>query len=173
MKSSILLGAVGGAAEELFTREDAPPLGGVTGPVEYRPGLLVPALDNWGPCSMLFVTAGRRWVSNTFPGLTEHQTCAGSPVLEVTVGVARCSSAFGDEHGNPPSADTLGRELDVQEDDKDRLERAVCVAMARLREQRHVSNWSRGPVEVQGPEGGTVAVYVTLLVQMTKTGVAG
>ena len=173
MKSSILLGALGGALEQSFNDPEKAPLGGVTGAVEYRPGLLVPALDNWGTCSMLWVTAGRRWRSTTFPGMTEHQTCQGQPVLEVTVGVARCSTAFGDEHGNPPSADTLGRELDVQEDDKDRLERAVCVAMARLREERHMANWSRGPVEVQGPEGGTVAVYVTLLVQMTKSGVAG
>lgn len=173
MKSTVVIGALGAALDERFNDADAPPLGGVAGAVEYRPGLLVPALDNWGTCSMLFVTAGRRWLSKTFPALTEHQTCAGVPVLELTVGVARCSSAFGDENGNPPSPDTLAGEMDVQEDDKDRLEAAVCSAMKRLRDDHHVSAWSRGPVDVQGPEGGTVAVHVTLLVQLTRSGAAG
>ena len=173
MKSSILLGALGGALEQSFNDPEKAPLGGVTGPVEYRPGLLVPALDNWGTCSMLWVTAGRRWRSTTFPGMTEHQTCQGQPVLEVTVGVARCSTAFGDEHGNPPSPEMLAAEMDVQEDDKDRLEIAVCSAMRRLTGDRHIANWSRGPVDVQGPDGGTVAVYMTIMAAMTKTGVAG
>lgn len=173
MKSSTLLGALGGALEDVFNRPDAPPLGGVTGPVEYRPGLLIPALDQWGDCSMLWLTAGRRWRSSTFPATGDVQDCRGQLVLEATVGVSRCSTAFGDERGNAPSAETLAAEMDVQEDDKDRLEVAVCRAMGRLREERHIGAWSRGPVEVQGPEGGTVAVYVTLTAQMTRSGVSG
>lgn len=172
MKSATLLAALGAALDKRFNDATAPPVGGVAGPVQYRPGLLVPALD-WHDCSMVWVTAGRRWRSTTFPALTETQTCSGPLILEATVGVARCSTAFGDEAGQPPSLETLAAEMDAQEDDKDRLEAAVCTAMAGMKRDLLVTQWSRGPVETQGPEGATVAVYLTLRAEMTTAGIAG
>ena len=172
MKSAALLAALGAALDKRFNDATAPPVGGVAGPVQYRPGLLVPALD-WHDCSMLWITAGRRWRSSTFPALSETQTCSGALILEATVGVARCSTAFGDVNGHPPGLDTLAAEMDAQEDDKDRLEAAVCGAMAGMKRDLLITQWSRGPVETQGPEGATVAVYLTLLAEMTPAGLAG
>lgn len=172
MKSTKLLGALGAALDARFNDATRPPLGGVPGPVEFRPGLNVPALDNWGTCSMLWVTAGRRWRSQTFPVSAEGQRCEGGTVLEVTVGVARCSNALG-ELGDPPTVEHMAQEMDVQEDDKDRLEAAVCSALNGLRRDLHVTDWARGPVDTIGPEGGTVAVFITLTAAMAPSGLSG
>lgn len=159
-------------ANKVFNRPDDPPVGGVTGPLGVKPGVLVPALDNWDDCSQLFLTTGSRWRSQSFPQPDPMGACGGMYVAEFTVGVARCSQAF-TEDNRLPSDEDLEREFTVQEDDKDRLEISICRAMGHLKDQGLISHFSRGPVHTQGPEGMTVAVYCTVTVAIQQMGMAG
>lgn len=158
---------------KVFNDDTKPPVGGVTGELEFRPGVLVPALDNWDTCSLLFLTTGGRWRTDQFPAVQAVGGCSAMYVAELTVGVARCSQAFGDSRGNPPGPGVTSAEFEVQEDDKDRLEIALCRAMARLRDQGLIEHWVKGVTHTQGPEGGTVAVHATVTVSITKKGMTG
>lgn len=172
-RTSAVTALIGHELNTVFNDADNPPQGGVTGELEFRPGVLVPALDNWGTCSLLFLTTGGRWRTDQFPTVMDAGRCGGMYLTEVTVGVSRCSNAFGDSRGNPPPPGQTAAEFEVQEDDKDRLEIALCRAMGRLQEQGLIDQWSRGVMHTQGPEGGTVAVYCTVIVAITKKGQQG
>lgn len=151
--------------DKAFDNEEAPPVGGVSGGVELRPGVSLPALDNFGECSMAWVMAGMRYRTEVFPTPVESSVCGGRLVCEWTVGVARCSEALG-EGGVLPSRETMEGEFAVQEDDKDRLWWATCGAARELEREGVVVNVAMWPVEVYGPEGATVAVYRSLAFEL-------
>lgn len=151
--------------DRAFNDDAAPPVGGLSGGAQLRPGVSLPALDNFDECSLAWVMAGMRFNTETFPTPTEVSRCGSRLVLEFTVGIARCSVALGDG-GVLPSLDQMEAEFAAQEDDKDRLWKATCVAAKELRDSGAVINTALYPVEVYGPEGGTVAVYRSLMFEI-------
>lgn len=154
-----LMGQAFNPADEART-----PVGGAVVP-EFRPGENIPALDAFGECALAWVTAGSRWRTDSFPAVSPAARCGGRRVGAFMVGVARCSVAL-DDGGQLPSQEQMAREFGVQEDDKDRLELVACKAAQRLVRAGVASNVAVDPVMVYGPEGGTVAVYVTVTVEL-------
>ena len=119
--------------DKAFNDEKVPPVGGLSGGCQLRPGVSLPALDNFEECSLAWVMAGLRFNTTQFPTPAETTKCSSRPVLEFTVGIARCSRALG-EDGSLPSLEEMEQEFAAQEDDKDRLWKATCVAMRELRD---------------------------------------
>lgn len=154
--------------DKAFNDKRSAPVGGLGGPCQLRPGVSLPALDNFDDeCSLVWVMAGTRFNVDTFPTPSDVMRCGTRPTLEFTVGVARCSFALG-EGGALPSLEEMEAEYARQEDDKDRLEWAMCKASAALQGNGEALNVALSPVEVYGPEGGTVAVYRSIVVEKGK-----
>ncbi|MES9219225.1 hypothetical protein ABEQ89_12350, partial [Cutibacterium acnes] len=123
--------------DKAFNDSEAPPVGGVSGGTELRPGVSLPALDNFDTCVLAWVMSGIRFRTETFPSPAEIPQCGGRLAVEFTVGIARCSEALGDG-GVLPSIETMEREFAIQEDDKDRLWAATCRAAKELEMEHHV-----------------------------------
>lgn len=155
-----------GLMAEVFNPADEArtPVGGAVVP-EFRPGENIPALDAFGECALAWVTAGSRWRTSSFPAVDPAVVCGGRRVGSFVVGVARCSVAL-DDGGQLPSQEQMAHEFGVQEDDKDRLELVACQARRRLVNRGVALNVGWDPVMVYGPEGGTVAVYVQITVEL-------
>lgn len=149
-----------------FNDPQSPPVGDLAGPTQLRPGWGLPALDNFEDCAMAWVLAGTRSRTQSFPTISDVVRCDGSRLWEFSVGVARCSVAL-EEGARLPSLETMEAEYATQEDDKDRLEYAVCQAMDDLGRRNIIANYAFGPVEVYGPQGATIAVHRTILVTPT------
>lgn len=155
--------------EHVFNSDRARPVGGLTGECQLRPGMVLPPADNFGDCeSMLFLIAQSRFKTESFPSAVIASNCRGRLVAEFTAGVIRCSQALGYD-GGLPSAETMASEFATQEDDKDRLWFALCQAGGALVEDDRAVNVGFGPVEVLGPEGGSVAVYQQIIIELRKT----
>lgn len=148
---------------------DNTPVGGTTGAVQLRAGEGIPPLDVFGQCAPLaWIQIRARQRSATFPTPTTPQAPCTAPLLvEVVLGVARCTAAFGDAHGSPPSAAQMAAEYDAQEDDADRIDRALCIAARAADDADITLSWAPGPIEVTGPEGATIAVTATATFHLT------
>ena len=157
--------------DRAFNDDDAPPAGGVSNGCQLRPGMGLPALDNFDDCVLAWVMSGQRGKTEAFPTMMDATQCNGRPVWEFSVGVARCSDALGDAP-YLPSIEQMESEYAVQEDDKDRLEAATCRAVRELQDANRVQNVALGPVEVYGPAGATVAVFRTIIIEPTKGGMS-
>lgn len=156
------------ALRVLFTTDgENAPVGGITGQPQLRAGDGVPALDNFDECSLLFLNITGRYRTTQFPQQAiENAHCGTSFVLEVQIGVARCSVAL-DYAGNLPDAATMEAEFNAQEDDADRLDRALCVTAREAQRNNIIHDWAPQATEVVGPEGGTVAVVSKALFHLT------
>ena len=154
--------------DRAFNDPDIAPAGGLSGGCQLRPGMGLPALDNFDEeCSLAWVMAGVRGVTEAFPTMSDVASCRGRTVVEFSVGIARCSTALGID-GMLPPLDVMEREFAVQEQDKDRLHTATCRASAELQEAGKATNVALLPIEVYGPEGGTVAVYRTVIIELGR-----
>ena len=153
------------AMDDVFNNKDTVPVGGMTGETQLRPGQNLPALDNFGDCSLAWVMAQSRFRTESFPVGAVADSCQARRVVEFSVGVARCSEALG-MGGSLPTVDIMAEEYAVQEDDKDRVEWAVCRAASKLKRDGIVRNVGYYPVDVYGPEGGTVAVYQSVVFEL-------
>ena len=153
--------------DRAFNDDDAPPAGGVSGGCQLRPGMGLPALDNFDDCVLAWVMAGQRGKTEAFPTMMDYTECQGRPVWEFSVGIARCSTALG-EGGYLPTVEEMESEYAIQEDDKDRLEAATCRAVAELKNDNRLLNVALGPIEVYGPAGATVAVFRTVMIEPVK-----
>lgn len=151
--------------DHYFNNADMPPVGGLAGGTQLRPGMGLPPLDAFGDCSLPWVMSGVLGVTTSFPTLDVSSDCRGRIMAEFSVGVARCSVALGD-NGELPSLETMEAEYARQEDDKDRLWLATCTAMKELADDFQIKDYALGQVEVHGPQGGTVAVYRTIMVAL-------
>lgn len=151
--------------DHYFNNPEMVPVGGLTGAAQLRPGMGLPPLDAFGECSLPWVMAGVRGLSESFPVLDVSADCRGRLVAEFSVGVARCSVALG-EDGSLPSLETMEAEYARQEDDKERLWMATCTAMKELADEFKIKDAALGQIDVHGPEGGTVAVYRTIMVAL-------
>lgn len=150
--------------DKAFNNKEAPPVGGLGGLCQLRPGVALPALDNFGECSLVWVMAGTRFMVDSFPTPADFVQCGGRATTEFTLGIARCSTALG-EGGQLPTLEDMEAEYARQEDDKDRLEWATCRAKKHLEGTGAALNVALTPVEVYGPEGGTVAVYRSIIIE--------
>lgn len=145
----------------LFTNPDSPPYGGVTGQPQLRAGDGIPPLDNFDECTLLWLNITQRYRSTRFPEqAVANAHCGTGVVVQVQIGVARCSEAL-DYVGGLPSPDTMAAEFYAQEDDADRLDRVLCVAAKQARDADLIHDWAPMSTDVVGPEGGTVAVVAT------------
>lgn len=151
-----------------FNDEERPPAGGLSGGCQVRPGMGLPALDNFDTCTLAWVLAGMRGVTSSFPVMDDAPQCGGRMVVEFSVGIARCSTALGDQAGFLPTREQMEAEFAVQEDDKDRLWSATCRAVSELKESYAVTNAALLPIETYGPEGATVAVHRSLILELGK-----
>lgn len=159
--------ALVGWMDKAFNNPDKPPVGDLSGGAQLRPGVGLPALDNFDDCTMAWVMAGTRGKTDAFPTMADYTQCGAQPVYEFLIGIARCSEALG-EGGRLPDLDTLESEFAVQEDDKDRLEIASCQAVKELQADNRIIDYALAPIETYGPMGATVAVYRTILVMPTR-----
>lgn len=150
-----------------FNDSDNAPAGGLSGGCQLRPGMGLPALDNFEECALAWVMSGVRGVTESFPTMSETPGCKGRTVVEFSVGIARCSNALGSD-GYLPSIEDMEREYAVQEQDKDRLHTATCRAAGELERGQWATNVALLPIEVYGPEGGTVAVYRTVMIELGR-----
>lgn len=159
--------ALVGEMDRLFNDPDAPPPGGVVGPTQLRPGMGLPALDGFDECALAWVMSGVRGKTETFPAMSDAPGCRGRTIVEFSVGVARCSVALGYD-GQLPTVEEMEAEYALQEDDKDRLAAATCRAAKQLEDGGYATNVALLPIETYGPEGGTVAVYRTIMIELGK-----
>lgn len=155
---------------EAFTDPAKPPRGGVTGPPQLRAGDGIPPLDNFGDdeCALLWINVTRRYRTTSFPEATvDTARCGSGMVVELQIGVARCSKAL-DDRGGIPSAETMAAEFAAQEDDADRLDSVLCRVGSVTEDADIVDQWLPAGTEVIGPEGGTVAVVAQALFHLNR-----
>lgn len=152
-----------------FNDPAKPPRGGITGQPQLRAGDGIPPLDNYGDgCSLLFVNVTRRYRSTSFPEATvESSRCRAGMVVELQIGVARCSQAL-TANGGLPSPETMAGEFATQEDDADRLDAVLCRLGSAAEDADIIHDWLPAGTEVVGPEGGTVAVIAQALFHLTR-----
>lgn len=153
--------------DKAFNDPANPPAGGLSGGVQLRPGMGLPALDGFGECSLAWIMSGIRGKTESFPALADHAGCGGRSIVEFSVGIARCSQALG-KNGRLPSLSQMESEYAVQEQDKDLLAWATCSAARQLETSQAAGNFALLPIEVYGPSGGTVAVYRTVMIELGR-----
>lgn len=149
---------------------DQTPVGGAPAVIERRAGEGIPPLDLFGGCAPLaWVQIRARQRTTSFPAVTvPGNPCTAPIMVEVVAGIARCTTAFGDAHGGAPSPDVLAAEFEAQEDDADRLDRALCIAATAADDADLIHAWAPGPIEVLGPEGATIAVTALAQFHLTR-----
>lgn len=154
---------------EAFNDPAKPPRGGITGPPQLRAGDGIPPLDLYGDdCALLWVNVTRRYRTTSFPEATvDTVRCGASMVVELQIGVARCSKAFG-LNGRLPSPETMAAEFATQEDDADRLDSVLCRVGSAAEDDNIIHDWLPAGSEVIGPEGGTVAVVAQALFHLNR-----
>lgn len=155
--------------DRAFNTPDAPPVGDLSGGTQLRPGNGLPGLDNFEDCTMAWVTAGARGKTTSFPTIAEVANCEARDVFEFSIGIARCSTALEPDGGYLPSIETMEHEFAVQEDDKDRLQWVTCNAQRALEKENRIIGWAPSYIDVYGPEGATIAVYRSIMVEPTAT----
>lgn len=171
-KHIAVIGLVMECMREVFDNKDRMPLGGLTGPPEHRGGLLV-AIDGFNErggesdcASLAFVNVLKRYRADNFPNEAGASTnCKGTKAVVIQVGVARCSVAL-DEHGEPPSRDVTEREALVLQDDADRLDQALCMAVTRGEDKDLISQAIINSWEPVGPEGGILTGVQTITIEL-------
>lgn len=154
---------------DAFNDPAKPPRGGITGPPQLRAGDGIPPLDNYGEdCSLLFVNVTRRYRTTSFPEATvDTARCGAAMVVELQIGVARCSQAL-TVRGGIPSPETMAAEFATQEDDADRLDSVLCRVGSTAEDADIIHDWLPAGTEVIGPEGGTVAVVAQALFHLNR-----
>lgn len=153
----------------VFNDPGRPPRGGLTGPPQARAGDGVPPLDNFGTdCALLWVNVTRRYRSTSFPEANVATiSCGAGLVVELQIGVARCSQAL-TASGALPSAETMAAEFAAQEDDADRLDAVLCAVGEAADDADLIHQWLPAGAEVIGPEGGTVAVIAQAVYHLSR-----
>lgn len=154
---------------DAFNDPAKPPRGGVTGHPQLRAGDGIPPLDNYGSdCSLLFVNVTRRYRTTSFPEANVTTArCGTAMVVELQVGVARCSQAL-TTTGGVPSPEVMAAEFATQEDDADRLDAVLCRLGSSAEDADIIDQWLPVGTEVVGPEGGTVAVIAQAVFQLNR-----
>lgn len=107
----------------------------------------------------LWVRVMRRFRAKTFPTPILATDCATQRVVELEIGVARCTKLSAE-----PDWDELAEEAEISLDDSFRIEVALCRAMAALTD--HGRTVSTGTITPYGPDGGVVAWNGTLFVSL-------
>lgn len=144
------------------------PVGGFTGPVQHRGGLLIP-LDGFPEspsdddcATQAFVNVLRQWRTTSFPTeVGEVTPCGGSRAVLIQMGVARCSMAM-DDDGNPPPPARLEHEALALLDDADRLYAAACRATKNADDEDLIQGSVIHAWEPVGPQGGILTGLLTV-----------
>lgn len=161
------------ALKILFSPDSVdPPLGSGTEDVKFFHADAIPLpwfhahvdgdCDNATP--FIWVRVVSRYKSTTFPTPDLSGACAQN-AAEIEFGVARCS--YLDDHGDV-DFDKLRTEANVSLDDSRRLEKAACLAAARMlkSDTKCANNTARELIQPVGPEGGVVGWVTSLYVQL-------
>lgn len=107
----------------------------------------------------LWVRVMRRFRSRQFPAPIIATDCATQPVVELEIGVARCSAL-----SDTPDSDQMDEEAEISLDDCWRIELALCRASTLLTTAGRTVG--TGTITPYGPEGGVVAWNGTLFVSL-------
>jgi len=107
----------------------------------------------------IWVRAGRRYRTKTFPNPIATGDCELPSVVPIEVGVGRCAVV-----ALSPSWEDYQAEAERSLDDAWRIERALCLASARLRnaDAQHLTAYDT--IVPYGPEGGIIAWIGTIYV---------
>lgn len=147
-----------------------PPVGGGTANVRFFAGDSIP-LAAWDAhaegcgCNepFLWVRLVQRYRTKNFPEPFRGAARCNetSSALEIEVGAARCAIVK-----EEPEWCDWEKEAAVNLDDSRRVDAALCHAMACARDADDVGLTAIGPVVPWGPNGGVIAVYGTVWVQV-------
>ena len=149
-------------ADCFATDVEPPPRGGGSDNVRFFAGD-TPAMSAWDSHSsggnacdepFLWLRVMRRYRSKSFPTPTVATDCKLTRVIAVEIGVARC--AVTDQH---PEWEAYAEEALVSLDDSWRIEKALCVAMARLKggDEDAAPLIGTDTIVPYGPEGGVLS----------------
>jgi len=168
--ASDVVNAVIRAMKKAFNPNDAnlPPLGGGSETVRFLSGSVVP-LSLWDAhaegtnCQepFLWVRLVRSFHSKVFPApIVDQDNCGLPEVLQIEMGVGRCSSLGFSDGTVDWEAQKL--EAEVSLDDRRRISIAQCLA------KRFISDRAVGADTLvpSGPDGGVVAWAGTIYVQL-------